>query len=70
CSTWLADLRSPGSLVCPRCGQSDRLGNHRRHRAPVLDYQCGPCRRVFNAWTGTALQDLQRPPSQVVLIRR
>jgi transposase-like protein len=70
CYTWLVDLLYPGGLVCPRCGKSDRLGIHRRHRAPVLDYQCGHCRRVFNAWTGTALQGLQRPPSQVVLILR
>ena len=36
-------------LACPRCGAADRLGVHRRHRDPVLDYQCGHCGRVFNA---------------------
>ena len=60
----------PGGLACPRCGAADRLGVHRRHRDPVVDYQCGRCRRVFNAWTGTALQGTQRRPSQVVLILR
>jgi transposase-like protein len=70
CYTWLVDLLHPGGLVCPRCGQSDRLGVHRRPRAPVLDYQCGHCRRVFNAWTGTALQGVQRGPSQIILILR
>ena len=70
CYTWLVDLLHPGGLVCPRCGQSDRLGVHRRPRAPVLDYQCGHCRRVFNAWIGTALQGVQRGPSQIILILR
>jgi hypothetical protein len=30
------------------------MRDHRRHRAPVLDYRCGLCRRVFNTFTGTA----------------
>lgn len=70
CYAWLVDLLHPGGLACPRCGQPDRLCVHRRHRAPVLDYQCGDCRRVFNAWTGTVLQGMRRTPSQVVLILR
>jgi transposase-like protein len=70
CYTWLVNLLHPDGLSCPRCGEPDRLGVHRRHRAPVLDYQCGHCRRVFNAWTGTALQGMQRGPSQIVLILR
>jgi transposase-like protein len=70
CYQKLLAVLHPGGLACPRCGATDRLGVHRRHRAPVLDYQCGRCRRVFNAWTGTALQGVQRRPSQVVLILR
>jgi transposase-like protein len=44
------DLLHPRGLTCPRCGNRDRLGVHRRHRAPVLDYRCPDCGRVFNAF--------------------
>jgi transposase-like protein len=70
CYDRLVDLLHPGGLACPRCGSEDRLGIHRRHREPVLDYQCGHCRRVFNAFTGTPLQGIRRRPSQLLLILR
>jgi transposase-like protein len=70
CYDRLVALLDPDGLACPRCGSRDRLGVHRRRRDPVLDYQCGHCRRVFNAWTGTALQGVQRRPAQVLLILR
>jgi transposase-like protein len=64
--TWL----HPDGLACPRCGARDRLHVHRRHRAPVLDYRCGHCRRVFNAFTDTALHGTRRRPAELVLIVR
>jgi hypothetical protein len=70
CFAKLVALLHPGGLACHRCGEQDRLGVHRRPRTPVLDHQCGGCHRVFNAWTGTALQGVQRRPSQIVLILR
>ena len=36
----------------------------------MLDYRCGHCRRVFNAFTGTALHGTKRRPGQLVLIVR
>jgi hypothetical protein len=36
----------------------------------VIDYRCGRCRRVFNAFTGSALQGTRRRPSHLVLIVR
>ena len=36
----------------------------------MLDYRCRNCRRVFNAFTGTALQKTNRRPSTLVLILR
>ena len=70
CYGKLVELLHPEGLACPACGQRHRLGVHHRHRAPVLDYQCGDCGRVFNAWTGTALQGTHRPPAQILLILR
>jgi transposase-like protein len=60
----------PEGLVCPRCGARDGLGVHRRHRAPLLDYRCKACHRVFNAFTGTALRGSKRPIVELMLILR
>ena len=68
CYTKLVELLHPDGLACPRCGERQRLGIHRRHRDPVLDHQCGACLRVFNAWTETALEGTHRRPSQVLMI--
>jgi transposase-like protein len=64
--TWL----HPDGLACPRCHRADRMGVHRRHRAPVLDYCCGHCGRVFNAFTGTILHGTRRRPGELALIVR
>jgi hypothetical protein len=69
CYRWLLDRLYPRGLRCPRCGDSD-LRVHRRHRAPVLDYRCTGCGRVFNLFTGTALAGTRLRPSEVVLILR
>jgi transposase-like protein len=60
----------PDGLQCPHCRATDRPGVHRCHRDPVLDYQCGRCGCVFNAFTGTALQGTHRPCAQLLLILR
>jgi transposase-like protein len=66
----LISLFHPQGLVCPRCGGKEGMRIHRRHREPVLDFQCPHCGRVFNAWTGTPLQKTHhRPRSLVRLIR-
>ena len=70
CYDRLVELLHPGGLACPRCGADDRLGIHRRHRDPVIDYQCGHCGRVFNAFTATPLQGIRRSPAQLLLIVR
>jgi transposase-like protein len=70
CYAKLLSWLHPDGLACPRCGARDRLGVHRRHRAPVLDYRCTACKRVFNAFTGTLLQGTQRRPVALVLILR
>ena len=70
CYERLVGLWHPDGLACPRCGAADRLGVHRRHRDPVVDYQCGHCGRVFNAFTATPLQGIRRSPAQLQLIVR
>jgi transposase-like protein len=70
CYAALAGWLHAEGLACPRCRRSDRMRVHRRHRAPVLDYRCGHCRRVFNAFTGTILHGTRRRPSELVLILR
>ena len=70
CYAKLVAWLHPDGLACPRCGARDGLRVHRRHRAPVLDYRCSACRRVFNAFTGTALHGTKRRPVELVLIVR
>jgi transposase-like protein len=60
----------PEGMAGPRCGRNDRMVVHRRGRAPVLDFRCGHCQRVFNAFTGTAWRGAKRRPSELVLIVR
>ncbi|HEX3872877.1 MAG TPA: transposase [Solirubrobacteraceae bacterium] len=69
CHERLAGALHPDGLACPRCG-GDRYGVHRRHRDPVIDYRCRDCRRVFNIFTGTALQGASRRPSDLIQILR
>ena len=70
CYAKLVGWIHPDGLACPRCGARDGLGVHRRHRAPVLDFRGTGCGRVFNAFTGTALQGTKRRPVELVLILR
>jgi transposase-like protein len=59
----------PGGLACPRCRGTDAF-IHRYFRAPVLDYRCKGCGKVYNAFTGTDWQKTHFRPSQIVLILR
>ena len=70
CYEALVSWLHPQGLVCPDCGARDGLGIHRRHREPVVDYQCDGCGRVFNAFTGTVLHAARRSPSKLILILR
>lgn len=70
CYAKIVSWLHPAGIACPRCQAPDLLTVHRRHRAPILDYRCGHCGRVFNAFTGTALHGTKRRPGQLVLIVR
>jgi transposase-like protein len=69
CYHRLLELLHPGGLACPRCGGTDAF-IHRYFRAPVLDYRCKGCGKVYNAFTGTDWQKTHFRPSQIVLILR
>jgi len=70
CYDFLLRALHPAGLACPACGATDHLRVHRAHRAPVRDYRCLGCGRVFNAWTESDLQGTQRGPAEIVLILR
>src|SRR4051794_14275209 len=70
CYARLFSILHPGGLVCPGCRLGDRFRVHRRHRAPVIDYRCDACGRVFNAFTGTEFHKTHRRPSEILLILR
>jgi transposase-like protein len=70
CYAKLVAWLHPDGFACPRCHEGDRMAVHRRRRPPVLDYRCGHCGRVFNAFTGTALHGIKRGPVELVLIVR
>jgi transposase len=70
CYDYLLQVLHPHGVTCPRCQHQDGLDVHRRHRAPVLDYQCNHCGCVFNAWTNTPLANTHRKPAELILILR
>ena len=45
------------------------MGVHRRDRAPILDFRCGRCGRIFTAFTGD-LHGNRRRAGELVLILR
>jgi transposase len=70
CYLKLLGLLHPDGLACPNCKTDDHLRVHRRHRAPVLDYRCTACGRVFNTFTATSLAGTHRTPAEIMLILR
>jgi len=69
CFDFLCQALHPNGLCCPRCHSAD-YRVHLSHRDPVLDFRCGCCGRVFNAWTGTALLGTHKTPAALVLLCR
>ena len=70
CYATLLHWLHPQGLACPRCQSHDQIRVHRRHRGPVIDYRCDGCKRVFNLFTGSALEGSKRSVTQLVLILR
>lgn len=59
----------PRGLACAGCHQQNAWVQ-RYFRAPVLDYRCKGCGKVYNIFTGTVLVKTRRRPSELVLILR
>jgi transposase-like protein len=70
CYDFLVNVFQPDGICCPNGCGTDRLGIHKRDRAPILVYRCKSCRRVFTAFTGTVLANVRRSTTDMVLIIR
>lgn len=53
---WFEEILWPQGPVCPKCGGRDDLRIHSHRHAPILDWRCPKCRRIFNLFTGTIFQ--------------
>jgi hypothetical protein len=71
CFRMLLDALHPDGIRCPNghALPADQAPDD-RHRAPVMDYRCRECGRVFNLYRGTALQGVRYGPSRLVMILR
>lgn len=70
CYRWFEAILWPEGRVCPRCGKRDRLIIQTTYRAPLLDYQCQHCGRVFNLFSGTVFSGTQHPVTELYAIVR
>ncbi len=71
CYELLLSVLHPKGLHCPEGHDlpADQAP-HDRHRAPVVDYRCRACGKVFNLFTGTALHGARFSPARLVMILR
>jgi transposase-like protein len=55
---FLKQILHPEGLHCPRCGAALPADQapHTRERAPLVNYRCRKCGRVYNLFTKTVLQ--------------
>ncbi len=71
CYEFLKGVLHPEGLRCPR-GHSlleDQVP-HNRERAPVMDYKCRQCQKVFNIFTNTVLHNITFDCCEIVLLLR
>jgi len=54
CYKYLLGILHPEGLKCP-CGEKVKLGQapHTSDRAPIVEYRCRKCGKVFNIFTNT-----------------
>ncbi len=71
CYDFLLNALHPEGLHCPNghplpAGQAP----HRKHRAPIFDYRCRECGKVYNIFTDTALSGTRYSCVIILLILR
>ena len=71
CYAFLLEQLHPVGLCCPNGHPLARnQAPHMQDRAPVVDYRCRACGRVFNAFTGTLWQQTHYACATIVLMLR
>jgi hypothetical protein len=62
CYKWLVEQLRAEGLLCPN-GHERPEGEapHTHDRAPVVEYRCRPCGRVYNAFTDAVLNGVRYP---------
>ena len=67
--TWLVTFLHPEGLQCPN-GHSrpPEQCPHTRTRAPIVEYRCRECGRVYNVFTDTVLNGIRFPCSKIVMM--
>lgn len=66
CYETLLNLLHPGGLRCPNGHGLEDSRVQRRHRAPIIDYRCNKCAKIFNIFTGTNLQGTKYNSQQLI----
>lgn len=68
---YLCQLLHPDGLKCPN-GHTLPKGQkpHERKRAPVVNYRCQECGKVYNAFTGTLLSGTHYDCNTIILLLR
>jgi transposase-like protein len=71
CYQRLLEALHPEGMHCPKghALPADQAP-HDRHRAPLVDFRCRQCHKVFNVFTGTALTGVRHRPGRLLLILR
>ncbi|HXF70220.1 MAG TPA: helix-turn-helix domain-containing protein [Thermoflexus sp.] len=71
CYDYLMQILHPEGLQCPNGHPLPKdQAPHDRHRAPIVDYRCRRCGRVFNLFTGTIWQGTRLSCAAIVLLLR
>lgn len=70
CYDYLVDILHHGELHCPNGHSLENARVHKKHRAPIITYQCKICGRCFNVFTATVLQRIKYNAVQIIQILR
>lgn len=71
CCRYLREQLHPDGLSCPNGHElPDDRSPHDRKQAPILNYRCPECGRVFNILTDTVWEKTHYSCSEIVLVLR